>query len=48
MAVALDIIKKAGAWFSYNGEKIGQGRENVKNYLKANPSIYEEIYNKVK
>ena len=42
-AVSLDIIHKAGAWFSYNGEKIGQGRENVKAYLKANPAIYEEI-----
>ena len=47
-AVSMNIINKAGAWFSYNGEKIGQGRENVKNFLKANPSIYEEIYNKVK
>ena len=48
IAVEKNVIGKAGAWFSYNGEKIGQGRENVKNFLKANPSIYEEIYNKVK
>ena len=47
-AVNLGIIKKAGAWFSYNGEKIGQGRENVKTYLKSNPDIYEEILAKVK
>lgn len=47
-AVNKNIIAKAGAWFSYNGEKIGQGRENVKAYLKANPAVYEEIYNKVK
>ena len=47
-AVNLGIINKAGAWFSYNGEKIGQGRENVKIYLKNNPSIYEEILNKIK
>ena len=47
-AVSLGIINKAGAWFSYNGEKIGQGRENVKAYLKANPSVYEEIFTKIK
>ena len=47
-AVNAGIINKAGAWFSYNGEKIGQGRENVKAYLKANPSVYEEILAKVK
>ena len=48
IAVEKDIIHKAGAWFSYNGEKIGQGRENVKNFLKANPAIYDEIFEKVK
>ena len=48
IAVNKDIIHKAGAWFSYNGEKIGQGREIVKTFLKANPGIYEEIFNKVK
>ena len=42
-----NIIQKSGAWFSYNGEKIGQGRENVKQYLKMNPDILEEIENKV-
>ena len=47
-AVSLNIINKAGAWFSYNGEKIGQGRENVKAYLKANPQVYNEIYEKIK
>ena len=47
-AVSLNIINKAGAWFSYNGEKIGQGRENVKAYLKANPQVYDEIYEKIK
>ena len=40
-AVNLGIINKAGAWFSYNGEKIGQGRENVKAFLKANPNVYD-------
>ena len=48
IAVEKNVIGKAGAWFSYKGEKIGQGRENVKNFLKANPSIYEEIYEQVK
>ena len=47
-AVDMGIINKAGAWFSYNGEKIGQGRENVKAFLKANPAVYEEILNKIK
>ena len=48
IAVLKGVINKAGAWFSYNGEKIGQGRENVKTFLKTNPGIYEEIFNKVK
>ena len=48
MAVNLDIIEKSGSWFSYNGEKIGQGRENVKLYLKNNPEIMEEVEKKVR
>ena len=48
MAVNLDIIEKAGSWFSYNGERIGQGRENVKKYLKENPEILEEVEEKVR
>ena len=48
LAVNLNIIEKAGAWFSYNGEKIGQGRENVKRYLKENPEILSEVENKVR
>ncbi|MDD6299326.1 recombinase RecA [Hornefia butyriciproducens] len=46
-AVNEGIVKKAGSWFSYNGDRIGQGRENVKNYLEANPEILEEIRRKV-
>lgn len=42
-AVELNIINKSGAWYSYADEKIGQGRENTKNYLKANPEFYERI-----
>ena len=48
MAVNLDIIEKSGSWFSYNGEKIGQGRENVKKYLKDNPEIMNEVEKKVR
>ena len=48
MAVNLDIIEKAGSWFSYNGEKIGQGRENVKKYLTENPELMEEVEQKVR
>ncbi|MST52077.1 recombinase RecA [Hornefia butyriciproducens] len=46
-AVNEGIVKKAGSWFSYNGDRIGQGRENVKNYLEANPETLEEIRRKV-
>ena len=48
MAVNLDIIEKSGSWFSYNGERIGQGRENVKKYLKENPKIMEDVEKKVR
>lgn len=44
----LDIVKKSGAWFSYNGQRIGQGRENVKKFLKENPEMAREIEAKVK
>ena len=46
MAVNLNIIEKAGSWFSYNGEKVGQGRENVKKYLIENPTLMEEVEKK--
>ena len=48
MAVNLDIVEKAGSWFSYNGERIGQGRENVKRYLHENPEMLEDIEEKVR
>ena len=48
MAVKLEIIDKSGAWFSYNNAKIGQGRENVKKFLKENPEIANEIETKVR
>ena len=47
-AVELKIIEKSGAWYSYNGNKIGQGRENVKNYLKTTPAVFDEIQEKVR
>ena len=42
------IVDKAGAWYSYNGEKIGQGKDNARNYLRANPKLAREIENKVR
>ena len=48
LAVNLDIIEKSGAWFSYNGEKIGQGRENVKIYLHDNPDVMAEVEKKIR
>lgn len=44
LASELDIVQKAGSWFSYEGEKIGQGRENAKTYLDEHPEIYNKIY----
>ncbi|MGL5042654.1 MAG: recombinase RecA [Culicoidibacterales bacterium] len=44
LAVQYDIIDKAGAWYSYNGEKVGQGRENSKQFLDNNQDVYEEIH----
>ena len=48
MAADLDIINKSGAWYAYNGEKIGQGRENAKKYLAENKALYEEVEKKVR
>jgi recombination protein RecA len=42
------IIEKSGSWYSYDGERIGQGRENVKKFLKDNPDLYESIYLKAR
>lgn len=47
IAVELDIIKKSGSWFSYEGNKIGQGKEKVKVFLKENPDILKEIEDKI-
>ena len=48
LAVEGDIVEKSGAWYAYNGEKIGQGRENAKNFLLEHPAIFEEVEEKVK
>ena len=48
MAVNMDIIEKSGSWFAYNGERIGQGRENVKKYLQENPEMLAEVEKKVR
>ena len=47
-AVDLDIINKSGSWFSYNGERLGQGRENVKKVFEENEELYNEIYDSVR
>ena len=44
----LDIIQKSGSWYSYNNDRIGQGRENVKQFLKENPAIRDEIAEKIR
>lgn len=48
MAIQVGVVKKSGSWFTYEGDQLGQGRENVRNFLKDNPAITEEIENKVK
>ena len=48
LAVSCNVINKSGAWFSYNDEKIGQGRENAKIYLTDHPEVMEEVENKVR
>ena len=48
LGVNLDIVEKSGSWFSYNGARIGQGRENAKKYLEENPEIMAEVENKVR
>jgi len=48
LAANIGIINKSGAWYSYADAKIGQGRENTKTYLRENPSVLEEVENKVR
>lgn len=48
LAVNLNIIEKSGSWFSYNGDRIGQGRENVKKYIEENPKLSAELDKKIR
>ncbi|MBD5551700.1 MAG: recombinase RecA [Lachnospiraceae bacterium] len=48
IAASIDVVNKSGAWYAYEGNKIGQGRENAKQYLKDNPAVCEEINQKVR
>ena len=48
LAVEEEFIQKSGSWFAYNGDKIGQGRENAKQYMEDNPEMYKEIETKVR
>ena len=48
LGVKLGFIDKAGAWYSYNGDRIGQGKENVRNYLKEKPEIAVEVEQKIR
>ena len=48
LATGIDLVRKSGAWYAYEGEKIGQGRENAKAYLEAHPEVMEELDRKVR
>jgi recombination protein RecA len=48
LGVAQDIIEKSGAWYSYNKERIGQGKDNARQFLKDNPTIREEIEGRIR
>lgn len=48
VGVKYDIIEKSGSWYSYNGERLGQGRDNIKEFLKSNPAVAAEIEEKVR
>jgi len=48
MGVSAHVIEKSGAWYAYNGEKIGQGRDNAREFLRENPELSREIENKIR
>ena len=48
LAASINVVNKSGAWYAYQGEKIGQGRENAKQYLKDNPAVCDEIEKKIR
>src|SRR3546814_3032243 len=48
MGVDAKLVEKSGAWYSYNGERIGQGKENVRNWLKQNPTVAQDLETKLR
>ncbi|MEO5734163.1 MAG: recombinase RecA, partial [Rubrivivax sp.] len=48
MGVVAQVVDKSGAWYAYNGEKIGQGKDNAREFLRENPDVAREIENKVR
>ena len=48
MGVTARVLEKSGAWYAYNGEKIGQGKDNAREFLRENPDVAREIENKVR
>jgi recombination protein RecA len=48
MGVEADIVEKSGSWYSYNGDRIGQGKDNVRDFLKENPAIAKDIEAKIR
>jgi recombination protein RecA len=48
LAVSSNVVERSGTWYSYNGERLGQGRENVKNFMRENPDLVAEIEQKVR
>ena len=48
MGAAAGVLDKSGAWYAYNGEKIGQGKDNAREFLRENPDIAREIENKIR
>jgi recombination protein RecA len=48
MGVEADIVEKSGSWYAYNGDRIGQGKDNVREFLKENPAIAQDIESKIR
>lgn len=48
LSIDTGLIKKSGSWYEYNGERIGQGRETAKEYLKKNETVFKDLVNKLK
>jgi len=48
LGVIAKLVEKSGSWYAYNGEKIGQGKDNAREFLKANPDVAREIENKIR